>query len=186
MPSLNLIWPAVEHLSSYRTALVRGWSANNIRDVAAEELSKLDADPAGFVAGMVDREAAGPAVQQRDGSMRPRIPGYRKWMWDGEFCGTISFRWVPYVNTLPMHVSGHIGYSVVPWKQRLGYATRALGLLLPDARAEGLVYVDITTHTDNLASQRVILANGGRLIATVDNPLVSETPLLLFRIILPP
>jgi len=52
----------------------------------------------------------------------------------------------------------------VPWKQRRGYATRALALLLPQARAEGLAHVDITTDPENLASQKVILANGGRLV----------------------
>ena len=45
-------------------------------------------------------------------------------MWDGEFCGSIGFRWQPGTTDLPRHVLGHIGYSVVPWKRRLGYATR--------------------------------------------------------------
>ncbi len=54
---------------------------------------------------------------------------------------------------------GHIGYGVVPWKQRRGYATRALGLMLGHARSEGLDYVEITTDPENIASQRVLLAN---------------------------
>jgi predicted acetyltransferase len=53
---------------------------------------------------------------------------------------------------------------VVPWKQRRGYATRALGQMLPAARDEGLRYVLITTDPDNVASQRVIQANRGRLV----------------------
>ena len=65
---------------------------------------------------------------------------------------------------MPSHVLGHIGYSVVPWKRRRGYATRALGLILSDAHAEGLEYVEITTDLDNIASQRVIEANGGLLV----------------------
>jgi predicted acetyltransferase len=52
----------------------------------------------------------------------------------------------------------------VPWKQDRGYATRGLALLLPEARAQGLAHVELTTDPDNLASQRVILANGGRLV----------------------
>jgi predicted acetyltransferase len=51
----------------------------------------------------------------------------------------------------------------VPWKRRRGYATRALALVLDDARAEGLEYVEITTDASNVASQRVIVANGGVL-----------------------
>jgi predicted acetyltransferase len=93
-----------------------------------------------------------------------RLPGFRRWMWDGEFCGLIGLRWQPGTVELPPHVLGHIGYAVVPWKQRLGYATRALRLLLPEARQLGLPYVEITTDADNVASQRVIEANGGRLV----------------------
>jgi predicted acetyltransferase len=36
--------------------------------------------------------------------------------------------------------------------------------MLPIAAAEGLPIVDITTDLDNIASQRVILANGGVLV----------------------
>jgi predicted acetyltransferase len=79
----------------------------------------------------------------------------------GEFCGSIGFRWQIGTTALPPHCLGHIGYSVVPWKRGLGYATRALALLLPDARREGLEFVEITADVHNLASRRVIEANGG-------------------------
>jgi predicted acetyltransferase len=52
----------------------------------------------------------------------------------------------------------------VPWKQGLGYAKSALRLILPEAKAIGLSYVEITTDPDNIASQRVIEANGGILV----------------------
>jgi predicted acetyltransferase len=61
-------------------------------------------------------------------------------------------------------VLGHIGYGVVPWKQRRGYATRALGLMLGRARAEGLDHVELTTDPENEASQKVMLANGAMLV----------------------
>ncbi|HXI98379.1 MAG TPA: GNAT family N-acetyltransferase, partial [Gemmatimonadaceae bacterium] len=51
-----------------------------------------------------------------------------------------------------------------PWKRQRGYATRALRLLLPMARAEGLTYVELTTQVDNIPSQRVIEANGGEVV----------------------
>jgi predicted acetyltransferase len=91
-------------------------------------------------------------------------------MWDGEFCGVISFRWQPGTVALPPTCLGHIGYSVVPWKRRRGYATRALGLLLPEVRSEGLPYVELTTDATNLASRRVIEANGGVLIEEFAKP----------------
>ncbi len=52
----------------------------------------------------------------------------------------------------------------MPWKRRRGYATRALALLLPEVRKEGLAYVELTTDPDNLPSQKVITANGGVLV----------------------
>ena len=91
-------------------------------------------------------------------------------MWDGEFCGSIGFRWQPGTEALPPTCLGHIGYSVVAWKRRRGYATRALADILPDAKARGLRYVEITTSIDNLASQRVILANGGVLVEEFITP----------------
>jgi predicted acetyltransferase len=65
-------------------------------------------------------------------------------------------------------VLGHIGYAVVPWKRGRGYATRALALLLPEARKEGLTYVELTTDADNLPSQKVISNNGGVVIERFD------------------
>ena len=58
----------------------------------------------------------------------------------------------------------------MPWKRRRGYASRALHLLLPYARAEGLSHVDLTTDAGNVASRRVIEANGGTLIEQFRKP----------------
>jgi predicted acetyltransferase len=102
--------------------------------------------------------------------MATRIPGYHRWMWDGEFSGVINFRWQPGTTALPPHCLGHIGYSVVPWKRGLGYATKALQLLLPDAKEEGLEFVELTTDAENIASRKVIEANGGTLIERFNKP----------------
>jgi predicted acetyltransferase len=85
-------------------------------------------------------------------------------MWDGEFCGSIGFRWQPGTTALPPTCLGHIGYAVVPWKRGRGYATAALAQMLDEARSIGLDYVEITTTPDNAASQRMILNNGGRFV----------------------
>jgi predicted acetyltransferase len=164
---MELIWPGerASALSGYIDALRRGWSPNTLRPEAAqEELDAIARDASAFVRSLVDREAAGPPIRLPDGSFGRRLPGYHKWLWDGEFCGSIGLRWQPGTSALPSHVPGHIGYSVVPWKRRRGYATLALGLILPDAHAEGLEHVEITTDVGNVASQRVIEANGGVLV----------------------
>lgn len=161
----ELVWPAEQYLPGFVAALERGWSPDTQRPEARfEQLEQIRRDPKEFLALMVDREARGGPVRQPDGSEKPRIPSIRKWMWDGEFCGSIGLRWVPGTTELPPHVMGHIGYNVVPWKQRKGYATQALALMLPAAKAEGLPFVEITTEQSNVASQKVIESNGGTLI----------------------
>jgi predicted acetyltransferase len=163
---MELVVPSLDRLDAYADALRRGWSADNIRlEVAArEELAKIAADPVAFVASLGDPEAKGGPITFPDGSQVPRLPGYRRWIWDGEFCGSIGFRWQKGTSALPPYVLGHIGYAVVPWKRQRGYATRALALVLEDARREGLDHVTLTTDPDNDPSQKVILANGGVLV----------------------
>ena len=163
--SLELVWPAAQYLPGYVHALQQGWSPDNLRpEAATEELARISDDPTRFLSEQIDREAKGPAIILPDGSTVPRLPGYSCWMWDGEFCGSIGFRWQPGTEELPPYCLGHIGYAVVPWKRRRGYATRALQLLLPQASSEGLAYVELTTDADNFVSRRVIEANGGELI----------------------
>jgi hypothetical protein len=103
----------------------------------------------------------------------------------GGFCCLIGFRWQPGTEALPGYCLGHIGCTVVPWKQRRGYATEALRLLLPDTKAEGLRCVEVTTDIGNAASQRVIEANGGVLVARFTKPPShGGTEALRFRILL--
>jgi len=184
---LELRRPAVGLLPGYIDALERGWSPDNVRGAAAanDELKQIRDDPAAFVEGLTDREAKGPPIALPDGSSARRLPGYRLWLWDGEFCGSIGFRWQPNTSTLPPHVLGHIGYSVVPWKQRRGYATSALALLLPLVRNEGLEYVEITTDPNNVESQKVVFTNGGVLIERFKYPpQYGDREALRFRIYL--
>lgn len=175
---LTLVRPGAAYLDAYCAALRRGWSADNVRGAAAaaEDLERIAADPEAFLALADDPDARGGPVTLPDGRQVQRLPSLRRWMWDdahdpGEeagFVGSIGLRWPKDGGALPPHVLGHIGYAVVPWQRRRGHATRALALMLDIARERGLESVEITTDADNLASQRVITANGGVLVGPFD------------------
>lgn len=158
----------LNNLPGYVATVEQGWSYDKEEEEKARY--KIATDPDGFLASLVDREAKGDPIRLPDGNLVPRLPGFQRWLWDGEFCGHINFRWQPGTEALPAYCLGHIGYSVVPWKRRRGYATRALSKILPDAKAEGLRFVEISTDPDNVASRRVIEANGGVLIEEFIKP----------------
>jgi len=183
---MQLVKPHQDHLPSYIAALERHWSFDNLRPEAAqEELGLIRTNAEAFIESMEDREAKGPPITMPDGSSVNRLPGFRRWLWDGEFCGSIGLRWQPGTAELPPHCLGHIGYAVVPWKQGLGLAKAALAQILPEAKQLGLPYVEITTDPENHASQRVILTNAGVLVERfIKAPQFGSKPGLRFRIAL--
>jgi len=135
---MQLVRPAAEYLPSYRAALERGWSPNTVNPAAGWlELDRIHADPVAFLNAQDDPHGKGEPITLPDGSVVPRLPGYRRWIWDGELAGVVSLRWQPGSAALPEHVLGHVGYTVVPWKRGRGYATdrRATGSAAGGRRA---------------------------------------------------
>lgn len=165
---LELVEPTADRLPDYIAALEAGWSPNTTRDVCDEQLAAIREDPERFLRDLARYE--GGTVTLGDGRVVPRLPGRVFWLWDGEFCGGINLRFVPGTLDLPPYVSGHLGYAVVPWKRKLGYATRALMLLLPVAWKLGLPRVLVTCDERNTASRRVIEANGGVAAGYPEDP----------------
>jgi predicted acetyltransferase len=179
-----LINPDREHLAAYVAALERGWSPDNMDDGARlDELEMLARDGDAFLRSQDDRKGEAGPIRLPNGSLVPRLPGFHRWIWDGDFAGSIGFRWQPGTPELPPYCLGHIGYSVVPWKRGRGYAKEALALMLPEARKEGLPYVEVTTDPDNVASQRVILANRGVFVERfASGPEYGDSVKLRYRI----
>jgi predicted acetyltransferase len=81
------------------------------------------------------------------------------WVQDDEFLGRLAIR-----HRLTPHLreaGGHIGYDVRPPARRRGHATAMLRAALPVAHGLGIASALITCDATNLASRKVIEANGG-------------------------
>ena len=155
---IRLVTPSRDYLAGYVVALEAGWSPDTTQDVHAEHLVSIRRDADAFLADLSSQD--GP-IRHGDGRITPRLPARQFWLWDGEFCGMIGLRFERGGVDLPPYVPGHVGYAVVPWKRRRGYATAALAQLLPMARELGLARVFLVCEAGNTASRRAIEKNGG-------------------------
>lgn len=100
-------------------------------------------------------------AQRVDVSIRWDVPSTVLWYIAGEhYLGTLVIRHE--LTPELIDIGGHVGYHVVaPWR-RQGHATRMLAAGLAHCRRLGLDRVLLTCDPDNVASRRVILANGGQ------------------------
>ena len=162
---MHIVRPDEVYLKSYKKGLIKAISSGTAEylDRAQRELLEIEVDPKSFLAEQEDPKALGGDVKLSDGSFVPRIPGITRWMWDGQVCGSINFRWQVGSTELPPHCLGHIGYEVFSWKRNQGYASAALKEILPEAVKLEMPFVELTTDVNNLISQRVIEKNGGVL-----------------------
>ena len=103
----------------------------------------------------------------RPGVIRYRVPQTNLWLVEGdEYLGRLSIR-----HRLTRRLrfkGGHIGYDVRPSRRRRGHATLMLRLSLPLAHQLGIDPALVTCDDTNVASRRVIEANGGRLASASD------------------
>ena len=182
---MEIIRPEELYLESYKLALIQSISSGTTTnlDRAQRELLEIETTPESFLAKQDDSEALSGDIELSDGSFVPRLPGFTRWMWDGEICGEINFRWQNGTTDLPPYVLGHIGYEVFSWKRNQGYASEALKQILPEAIKLSMPFVELTTDIDNLFSQKVIKNNGGVLHERFVKPAVhGGTDGLRFRI----
>lgn len=90
------------------------------------------------------------------------VPVTELWYVNGRtYLGTVVIR--HRLTPALERAGGHIGYHVVPVHRRHGHATRMLAEALPHCRRLGIREVLVTCDPDNVASRRVIEANGGVL-----------------------
>jgi predicted acetyltransferase len=84
------------------------------------------------------------------------------WLMDEvEFVGRLSLRHS--LTDALRQYGGHIGYEIRPSRRRQGCGKAILRLGLSEAKAVGLRRVLITCDDTNIASAKIIEANGGKL-----------------------
>jgi predicted acetyltransferase len=90
------------------------------------------------------------------------VPQSTFWLIDNrEFIGRASVR--HFLNESLTRVGGHIGYEIRPTRRGRGYGNLILRLALEKSRGLGIDRALVTCDSVNLASRRIIEANGGAL-----------------------
>lgn len=103
--------------------------------------------------------AAAEAAEQQGLVDGWKVPQSHWWFFvDGVPVGMCKFRTL--LTEKLLESGGNVGYAVRPSARGRGYAALMLAAMLDKAREQGLDRILITTNRDNLASQRVALANG--------------------------
>lgn len=88
------------------------------------------------------------------------VPSTMKWIIENnEVVGTIDLRHL--LNKSYFERLGHIAYYIHPLKRNKGYATKALSLAIKWYQKKSIKRILITCYSDNEASKKVILHNGG-------------------------
>lgn len=74
------------------------------------------------------------------------------------------------LNDALRNVGGHIGYDIRPTQRRKGYGKLILSLGLQKAKELGIDSILITCDVNNIGSNKIIKANGGKLdsVKTID------------------
>ena len=94
---------------------------------------------------------------------------------DGTILGAVSIR--HYLNHTNITDGGHVGYGIRPEFRGRGYGNLILKLSLEKLQSMNISKVLLTCDADNIASQKVILKNGGVL----ENQIIDEDGVLVNR-----
>ncbi len=154
---LRLILPNAKYIKSVFKAHSEQYQHGEITKEIWEETKLEIKDPAAFVKAIRDKSKG-------IGLAPGQPPFMRYWLIEGdEYIGTLRLT----VNISPKmkYREGNIGYQIRPSKRKKGYGSKILHLGLLKAKKIGLKHVHINYSKDNMASQKIIEKNGGRLVS---------------------
>lgn len=150
MPHLER--PSEKYRDSFITAAYE-FKAEGDHRFKARDIERLNRDFSGYVREQLNRQ-----FHPRAGSVAESV----YWLVeDGVFLGRVAIRHE--LNYSLREYGGHIGYRIRPSRRREGRGKLILGLALAKARELGLRRVLLTCDESNIASRKVIEANGGVL-----------------------
>jgi predicted acetyltransferase len=166
----QLVRPAEAYRESYLQSLQEAHAEGRLLHLDYDALS---ADFGAFVQELLDKE-------EPEKVLPGRVAESIYWLVkDDNYIGRVSVRHM--LNDYLWQVGGHIGYDIRPSERRKGYGKQILELALPKARDLGLKQILITCDNDNIASQKIIEANGG-LFAGEYEVEEQETPIMHYWI----
>lgn len=84
---------------------------------------------------------------------------------------------------VPESMASHVYYEILPEYRSKGYGKHILHLGLDEARNIGLRELDITCLESNIASKKIIEANGGIFVEDVFIPIENQK-MLKYRVLL--
>lgn len=154
---MELIKPSVQYKDSYIKAVeeYQAVDSDDRKDIYQLKTDDLKKDFAGYVERL---------LSESEGKNLPEgyVPQTTYWFIDnGEFIGRVAIR-----HSLTDHLlkeGGHIGYDIRPSKRNKGYGKKILELALPKTKELGINKVLVTCNETNIASKKIIEANGGVL-----------------------
>jgi len=152
---MKLVLPSVTYKESFIQAVKEYHSidAKDRKDIYSLNIDELQTDFSSYVKQLQERA---------EGKNLPEeyVPDTTYWLIDnGEFIGRVSLR-----HTLTeslLKEGGHVGYDIRPSKRNKGYGKRILELALQKAKEQGIHKVLVTCDETNIASKKIIEANGG-------------------------
>jgi predicted acetyltransferase len=160
----ELVAPGFRHRQSFLEALREGFRRGNQPAADEARIREIERDFEGYLREITEQSGT---ITLPSGEKVRKVPFSIRWLVEGkEFIGEASIRHE--LNDWLLREGGHVGYGIRPSRQRRGYGRLILALALAECRRLGIARVLVTCDDENVASARIIEANGGVLENVLD------------------
>ena len=164
--SAELVPPSLRHARSHAGALREGFRCGVQDRLSERRIGEIEADFARYIEAITNQTGG---VRLPTGETVPKVPFSVFWLVEAdEFIGEASIRHE--LNAHLLEEGGHVGYGIRPSRQGRGYGKLILALALEQCRLLRIGRVLLTCLEDNVASARIIEANGGVLENVIADP----------------